>query len=401
MLLVAANRLKPGMATAAPVLHPRQSATRLVQPGVELTAEMIRRLGELQVPHVWVKHPLLQDLDALVSSKIPECRRAIYDTVRQGFDSLQNRVITTDDYRRYRSVIAGLVDQLLGRNGRAGALAERLFSDGDELADHSANVAYLAVTVAMRLDAYVTRQRNRANAADPRDLTNLGVGAILHDIGKLHLDREARRAHEVDAGPQTDYREHVETGFRLLRERVDPTASTIALHHHQRWDGAGWPDMTELTHGRRTGGLNGQRIHVFARIVAVANTFDQLTVADEGPRPAVQALHVMQTDRYAGAFDPFVLDAFLRAVPPFPLGCEVILSDGTVAAVTELNEHAPCQPVVRPLDESYRGHDIDLSREHGLCIVEAQGHRVERWLYALPAKADALAAAYDETILGV
>ncbi len=400
MLLASTKRLRVGMVTAVPVLHPLRSSTHLVQADVSLTPEMIGRLEELKVAHAWIKHPLLKDLDPLLLTKVPEQRRKIYDALKEGFDDLQHRVITTQDYGYYRNVIAGLIDQLLGRNGKAGDLAERLFNDGNELTSHSANVAFLAVTVGMQLEGYIIRQRGRVRLIDARDLTSLGVGAMLHDIGKLQLPPDVQRQHALTPRPHAAYPDHVPQGFAMLRHRINPVATTVALHHHQRWDGAGWPDMTALTQGRRRGGLSGAQTHIFARIVAAANVFDNLLSPEPGQtRPAVAALKLMQSDRYTGAFDPVVLDAFLRYVPPFPTGTEVVLSTGQAAAVVELNPDAPCRPRVRLLEDDQAGTDIDLAQTPSLHIAQAQGQDVRPWLFDLPPKSQALQAALAESIV--
>ena len=294
MLLVSVSRLTPGMVTAAPVLHPRRSSIHLVEANVELRPDFVARLAELKVPHVWIKHPLLADLDTAILSHVPEHRRAIYDSIKVGFDQLQNRVITTQDYRHYRDVVADLIDELVGQSGIAGNLAERLFHDGDELVSHSANVAYLAVAVGLHLESYVVRQRGKVSGRWAYDLTSLGVGAMLHDIGKLNGPAKARVQHETTRPRHGDYPRHVLDGFNVLRRRVGAVAGAVALHHHQRWDGAGWPDMKTLSHGRVTGGLHGRKIHVFPRIVAAVNAFDCLTAPSPDVRmPPVYALHAM------------------------------------------------------------------------------------------------------------
>lgn len=390
MLLVNTNRVKPGMVTAAPVLHPRRAATRLVERGVMLTEPILRRIVELKVPFIWTQHPLLEDLDGIVLSKVPEHRREIYDTIKHGFDDLQSHVITTDDYRRYSEVISQLTKELVGRDARAGDMAERLFEEGFDLAGHSANVAYLAVTVGMHLETYIVPQRRHSNFSKARDLTSLGVGAMLHDIGKIRCCAEVRRQHELSPNRHMEYEGHVRAGYEILQGSINPVARTIALNHHQRWDGSGWPDMSRMTHGRFLGGFQGRNIHVFARIVAAANLFDNLTAGGPIGRPALYALHAMQSERFRSWFDPMVLDAFLRYVPPFPTGTMVTLSDGRQAAVTAINPSQPCRPTVRPIDVSSDGEDINLDDCPTLHIREAQGVDVTDWLYELPPRINIL-----------
>ncbi|MFW6154747.1 MAG: HD-GYP domain-containing protein [Planctomycetota bacterium] len=400
MLLVSVNRLTPGMVTAVPIAHPYRYETHLVQPHVRLDERTIHRLKELKVAHAWICHPLMEDLDGLIGSRVPENRRAIYETIKRGFDELQHRAITVDDYRRYCGVIATLISELLGRDAKIADLAERLFTEGDELSNHCSNVAYLAVTIGMHLEDYITGERPSAAPHIARDLTSLGVGAMLHDIGKLTDDGRLRDQHQFSDALDNDYGDHVLAGYTLLRERVNPVAAAIALHHHQRWDGAGWPDMTALTRGRHRGPFSGRRIHIFARIVAAANAFDNLTNPPDGPkRPSIYALYTLQSDDMAIRFDPVVLDALLRYLPPFPTGAQVFLSNGREAAVTAMNPNQPCRPAVRYIDEYADGNDLDLTRHPELDIVESQGLAVGKWLFHLPPRRSAVEAAMTESVV--
>ncbi len=385
MVLVSVNRLTAGMTTAAPVGHPRRLKTRLVERDVELTDSLIRRIRELGVAHVWTKHPLVRDLDHIALSRVPTQRRGIYEAIKLGFNELQDRAITTEDYNHYTAIIGGLITELIGQGSSVAPLAERLFQEGDELTSHSANVAYVAVTVAMHLETYVTRQRGaHARGTHIQDLTHLGVGAILHDLGKLLGPEEFRGQHITCPDLHADYRRHVLDGYQMLHGRVNPLAGAAVLHHHQRWDGKGWPDMTEMTHGRHVGGLNGRKIHVFSRIIAAADVFDALTANDDNPpRPAIHALWQMQSPEFAAAFDPVVLNAFLRFLPPYPTGVMVTLSDGRPAVVMGINPTDPCRPMVRPVDNNADGSDLELAEEPDLFIQESQGLDVSKWNYKL------------------
>jgi len=388
------------MVTAAAIQHPQRYQTRLVQQGIKLDKDIISRLRELNVPNAWISHPLMDDLDDLLLSTVPEHRRRMYETIKEGFNDLQTRAITTDDYRHYCSVISSLIAELVGRDSRAADMAERLFEQGDELANHCSNVSYLAINIGMNLESYIIKERHNPSIRIAKDLTSLGVGAMLHDMGKLQCDPEVLRQHEFSKPRHEEYAHHARTGYEMLRERINPVASTIALHHHQRWDGAGWPDMTALTRGRHTGGFSGHQIHVFARIVAAANAFDNLTnPPDDHKRPGIYALHRFQSPEMASRFDPVVLDAMLRYLPPFPTGVQVFLNDGRMAAVTGLNADQPCRPKVRYIDEMADGKDVDLTQHPELRIDESQGLAVGKWLYDLPPRRAAMDASMADTIV--
>jgi HD-GYP domain-containing protein (c-di-GMP phosphodiesterase class II) len=118
-------------------------------------------------------------------------------------------------------------------------------------------------------------------------MSTLGLAGLLHDLGKTRLPHALRDTHEAHAeGPLSkEYTEHVVEGRKLLEHAHAPARviHTI-LNHHQRFDGSGWPDMTPLTAGRHKGPLAGQRIHIYARIVAAANVLDNLMRDAEGAR---------------------------------------------------------------------------------------------------------------------
>jgi hypothetical protein len=107
-------------------------------------------------------------------------------------------------------------------------------------------------------------------------------------------------------------------------------------------------------------------------------------------RPTIFALHAMQDEPYVSRLDPMVLEAVLRCLPPFPTGAEVVLNDGRLAAVTEINPLQPCRPKVRILEHENTIEDIDLARRSDLAIHWALGATVSQWLYELPSRQEVM-----------
>ena len=130
-------------------------------------------------------------------------------------------------------------------------------------------------------------------------------GALLHDVGKLAVPTSIlTKPGRLDDAEWTEMRSHTTTGRALLR--VLPSCATAALiagHHHERWDGSGYPD-----------GLAGEAIPLAARIVAVVDAYDAMTA--ERPYhcgiPAEEARAELRRQR-GRQFDPAVVDAFERA----------------------------------------------------------------------------------------
>jgi HD-GYP domain-containing protein (c-di-GMP phosphodiesterase class II) len=136
----------------------------------------------------------------------------------------------------------------------------------------------------------------------------LGYAAPLHDVGKVAIPD----AILLKPGPLTPQERaivetHAEEGHRLLRgssSSILDMAATIALSHHEKWDGSGYPR-----------GLTGEEIPIEGRIVAVADVFDALT-SDRVYRSAYsveQAVQLMREQR-SQHFDPVLLDAFLEVL---------------------------------------------------------------------------------------
>jgi len=127
--------------------------------------------------------------------------------------------------------------------------------------------------------------------------------APLHDIGKIGLrDALLQRVDPLSAEESEEMKAHVRLGHDILAgsaSRIVQLSALIALHHHEHWDGSGYPD-----------GLAGADIPLAARIVAVANAFDKLTVSRGRALPVSmdQAFEVLR--REAGSrFDPTVVAA--------------------------------------------------------------------------------------------
>jgi HD-GYP domain-containing protein (c-di-GMP phosphodiesterase class II) len=156
---------------------------------------------------------------------------------------------------------------------------------------HSQRVTALALRIAEALDTAA----GWANA--------IRAGGPVHDIGKLALDPEIlRKPAALEPDEVAAVRRHPEIGVRMLSD--NPSARdglNCVLHHHERWDGTGYPH-----------GLAGDEIPFEARIIAVADAYDAM-VSDRPYRAALaHEAAVAEVERCAGTqFDPQVAQAFL------------------------------------------------------------------------------------------
>ncbi len=146
----------------------------------------------------------------------------------------------------------------------------------------------------------------KAMDLDPDQLMHLRRGAILHDIGKMGIpDGILRKPAPLDQTEWKTMREHPVFAYEMLAhiDYLRP-ALAVPLHHHEWWDGSGYPD-----------GLKGEEIPLSARIFAVADVCDALL----SDRPYRSAWSVERTVEYIRSlrgrqFDPTVVDTFVRMV---------------------------------------------------------------------------------------
>jgi HD-GYP domain-containing protein (c-di-GMP phosphodiesterase class II) len=142
-------------------------------------------------------------------------------------------------------------------------------------------------------------------SCDETQLARLRLGGTLHDIGKLAVRCEVlKKPGPLTAAELQEVRAHPEIGARIVAlDRVLRTAMPAVLHHHERWDGGGYPT-----------GRAGSAIPLEARILGVVDSYDAMT----SNRPYRKALRSDQAaeevDRCAGTqFDPDIAHAFLDA----------------------------------------------------------------------------------------
>lgn len=407
MLLCSINEIESGMVVAATVRHPSRPEMELVSPGLILDRDLIDRLKRFEVLKMWVDHDATHDLDKKLEVSASPARQAVFKQLQESFRHASASTISSADIAAYRQTVMDLVCELTSNRDLV-PLAERLANSSGDLFAHCASVAYLSVLVALELETYVIKQRQTLNTDHARDLAALGIGAMLHDIGKLAgEDKSANELSVLDAeelieqqpGLEPDgvkakvlaacaraYRGHTLLGYRMLEHaRAPASARQIVLGHHQRWDGSGFPDMGEVTGNRIKGTQAEGKIHIFSRIVGAANVLERLLRDASGTqRPVIAALHAFGSDRFDGWFDPVVRDTVLRKIPPFSVGSQVRLSDGRAAVVLEPNPVQPCMPTVRILEDDVdRAEVIELNQNQGLTIVSCAGEDVEPYLFFL------------------
>ena len=371
------------MTLALPVMNPRLPGHQLLHIGYELTPAVIEKLDEMRVRTLWVDYPSLSFIGKYVDPKTVQIRANVVMQMQDTFETLQQSSAAKLNYDAYTDTITDLVDSVISNPEAALFLGDLSETDGgDDLMRSGSAVTYLSVLLGLKLEGYLIKQRR--HVSDPRrakHVVPLGVGAMLHDIGVTLLPKEVvERYRETHDETDPAWREHPAMGFRAVRGRIDPTAATVVLHHHQQFDGHGYA-------GKDFPVQQGEGIHIFARIAAVADVFTRLSKPASGEQmPQVWALAAMLSDKLRERFDPNVLRALVQVVPPYPPGSRVTLSDGSEAVVVDHHIADPCNPTVQRLPGNELpepgkplGENVNLRQNGSLNIVACDGQRTEQY----------------------
>lgn len=390
MLKVGLSQAAPGMVLGMPVYHPRRPGTVLLQSGVTLTSPVISRLGEMGVHAMWIRYPGLDFLAEYVNPAVRGAAQRVSGRIAEAFDGVLADTHARLDFGAYRNAIAELLETL-GNSPRAAVLIEELVDASEPALRHATTVCLLSVLMGIKLDFYLVRERAALHSGAARDVTGLGVAGMLHDIGMLRLDPAVlARWNATRDESDPAWREHVRLGFSMVRGGVDPSAAAAVLHHHERFDGGGFPGETRHRQHERQAGSD---IHVFARIVAAADIFDRLRTPAADPGcdasgapaiPTVRALKRLREPPVASKIDPVVHVALMAVTPPYPPGTMVSLSTGERGVVIDWNALDPCRPVVQPLRRREGepgpgepwGLPVDLRVSRHVEVAECEGHRV-------------------------
>lgn len=309
--------LYPGLKVARTVYSKNGQA--LLTAGTVLTKRFIERLTLLGIQWLYVEDGLVPDIqidDVIMEEtrvRAASLVRSMFDERDQGFNSVIKRSSIVS--KEMSQAISEIIDQLMeNRNAVINLLDIRTC---DEYTfSHSVNVCVLSIITGISLG--YDRQR----------LSSLGMGTLLHDVGKTHVPQEIlKKPAALSSEEFEEIKKHCYFGQQIIKNTCcgDIVAASVALQHHERFDGMGYPR-----------GLKGKQIHEFSRIAGIADTYDAVTV-DRVYRKAIPPNEAWELISGSGGhfFDYKITSAFLSRVAAYPLGTLVLLNSNEVGVVIE------------------------------------------------------------------
>ncbi|MBT9135946.1 MAG: Cyclic di-GMP phosphodiesterase response regulator RpfG [Firmicutes bacterium] len=303
--------LQPGMKVARPVHGPEGQV--LLQRNMILTRRYITQLKCLGLTFLYIDDGLLDNHDVADVIR-DETRYEAVQRVRELVAAVEtpnpvSHVLlrTQQAARTVHDIVSDLLEQ---RHLMVNLVDIRL--EDDYLFGHSVNVCILSLITGITLG--LKREQ----------LAQLGIGAILHDVGKGLIPHDILyKTGSLTAAEFEIVKKHTTKGYDLLH--TIPDGREVALEHHERYDGHGYPS-----------GKKGEEIHLHAQIASICDVYDAVTSARiyRAAHPTHEAVELISASGNH-AFSLNLVHKFLQNIAAYPSGSIVELSDKRVGIVID------------------------------------------------------------------
>jgi HD-GYP domain-containing protein (c-di-GMP phosphodiesterase class II) len=319
--------LQPGMIVARSVYT--GDGLLLINSGKELKPAYIAHLSNLGISSIYVEDLLLTDVE--VEDVIPEkVRVSAVKVLKQQLSGLSrtgDAAYPVLDQEKIKRSVAEIVQSLLVNKGVVVNLTDIRLVD-DYTFCHSVNVCVLSLLTAITLKY------------SKLDLELLGVGALLHDAGKVRVPSVIlNKPTTLTMEEFAEIKQHSLYGYEILKAQRDIShlSALVAYQHHEKYNGSGYPN-----------GLTIEGIHEFSKIVGMVDVYDALT-ADRVYRKAYQPHEAFEMLAGAGnyLYDFELVQAFLSNVALYPVGTLVKLNNGHAGVVINTPKGMTNRPTVR------------------------------------------------------
>ncbi len=312
----ATHRTKPATTTSP--------AARIIKK--ESTEFAVTETSSREIPSAGIPPSRYSDLTPVEEElqQALEVERSARETIYSILDDA--RIGHSIDTPRAKKIVGQMTESVI-RNPDALIWLTHLKKKHEYTALHSLRVCILALTLGRHL------------GYEPEKLQILGIGALLHDIGKLRVPIEILDKPESLTQAEFEImKQHVPNGLKILENAggIPAAALEVVGRHHERYSGSGYAF-----------GLSGDTIGEFGLISAIVDTYDAIT-SDRSYHlslSAADALKIIYEGRQR-AYHPWLTEQFIQCMGIFPIGSIVELSTGSIGVVISANRARRLRPRV-------------------------------------------------------
>ncbi|MEK3881924.1 HD domain-containing phosphohydrolase [Paenibacillus sp. PL2-23] len=355
------RELAEGDILAQPIIN--RSGMTILEKGSQLNSRYIQRLHELGIASVYVmKAPserrLAKDWKPLPNEGSIFQKPFLYNEIMRRVDKNKTRVFGAEDaackqfIRRYRKHVSDILE-----HPAVATLLGRLYQFDSHLFEHSTQVSIFSSIIGEECDF------------DGSRMAELVLGSLLSDIGMLCMPGALTRSSgQVSAEHKEQFHRHTVAGYNILSsiEGIPASAPHVALAHHERFDGSGYPLARQ-----------GSAIPELARMVAIADSYNTL-VSPSRTTPSYRADEAVEMLFASGNyyFDAQLVQVFLKRMKAFPVSSILTLSNGQTGIVKCYSSSIVHRPVVQIIKEANGAdvsapYELDLATSSTITVMHA------------------------------
>lgn len=353
------NAVSPGSVIAKDILD--SEGRTLISKGTIFRERFINPLQEIGIDEISIEDNNQKSIE--IVEKIQESLHIddiIYEKTRVQAQMQVKRIMVKFgtmgqiNVFKINAIVENIIEQLLSKKDIVLTLS-KLRSIDDYTYEHSVNVCVVALIVGIDLNL------------DKESLENLGVGAILHDIGKVGISEDIlKKPSRLSNDEFEEIKKHTKYGYEILmKTNVSEEAAQIALYHHEKFDGTGY-----------TKGLKEKNIPLLSRIVSVADVYDAMSNERVYKHKMSPDKVYKEIIRLGGKhFDSEIMERFVRHLSLYPVGIGIVLNTNHKGVVIGQNKLLPESPIIRLFRKDKKDIkdlfvDVDLSLTKHIYIKE-------------------------------
>jgi len=354
MRYVRIENLKDGMVNFKTLLGKNNEF--LLNSGAIIRESYISKLKELGYSGIYIEDSLSEDITVpvfIADSLRLKCMNSIKDIYTQ---ISNEKLLDTKVIDNLGKNIDEIIDSILSNKELLVNVIDLKGYDNYTFF-HSVNVTILSLAVGIKLNS----SRNV--------LFQLGMAAMLHDIGKIFIPKEIlNKSDKLTDEEFAQIKSHPLKGYELLKNNnyISHYSCSGILHHHEKYNGTGYPME-----------LSQDKISLLGRIIMVADVYDALT-SDRPYRNALFPSNAIEYVMGGGGtlFDPDIAKSFINIIAPYPVGTSVKLSNNKSGIVVKNYPDFCMRPVIKILfhgDSLIEPYLIDLKNDSGALNVLITG----------------------------
>lgn len=354
---VSVNHIKEGVFLGKSIYS--SDGRLLLSKGIQLDKKLISILKKHQILYIYIEDEISEGIEihSIVDDKV---RIQAISTVKRLFEMAMYKSrgkekiewIPLQAHLEVENIIENILNNLKENQNVLYTMTELMGTDMYTY-KHSVNVAILSMLTA------------RSLGIKEKDIKEIALGAMLHDIGKSKIDPEIlNKSDELTEEEKEIVKKHTEYGYEIVKNDLSLSYITkhIVYSHHELLDGSGYPR-----------GLSGEEISRYSMIVTICDMFDSMTSDKEGKKgiPIYTALEILEAQTVY-KLDANVYNRFIENIAIYPIGTGVLLEDGRKGIVVDIHRSCPARPIVNIIEDEANEdyYEIDLMKKPNVFIKE-------------------------------